>query len=103
MFVDLDDINKNKNIREKNQIKYVALSRASHTATVLSFKTGVENKKNTYVDPVIDLDEINDNINLNLLDDEEGIDGSIFDNTVTPSEIVDDKIVDEFMKHCKGI
>jgi len=122
VFVDEDNIDRNKTIQEKNQIKYVALSRASHTATVLSSKT--EESNNSFVQPAqsekvesiktksksIDLeDEGIDMAQLmremeNLGDRElPGEDEELeFEGNLYPQEIVSDQQVDEFMKRCKS-
>jgi hypothetical protein len=122
VFVDEDNIDKNQNTQERNQIKYVALSRASHTATVLSFKTEESNnsfvqsaqpeKKVETVKPTskpIDLED--EDIDMAQLmremenlgkediipDKEDELEGSLY-----PQEFVSDNELDEFIKRCKS-
>jgi hypothetical protein len=105
VFVVEDDIDKNSKIKERNQIKYVALSRPSHTATVLTSRK-IEGK-NTFVDkpvpdPVAPPPTLDD-IDVGRFSDKDipGMDGSVFDK-VSAVEFVSDEQVDEFMKRCKG-
>lgn len=102
VFIDEDNIDRNKTIRERNQIKYVSLSRASHSATVLSYKTTVEknsyskpvNKTITSPDPNIDLSKLQDiDVDVNQMGDQ-GVEGITF----LPNE----DQVKEFMKKCKS-
>lgn len=102
VFVDENDIDKNRTIQERNQIKYVSLSRASHSATVLSAKTTVEknsyskpvNKTITSPDPNIDLSKLQDiDVDVNQMGDQD-VEGISF----LPNE----DQVKEFMKKCKS-
>jgi hypothetical protein len=121
VFVLENDIDMNRKIKERNQIKYVSLSRPTHTATVLSRNVVAE--KNTKVDsPVkepVDIDVMpsevseraKDDIDVNSFPPDFGdippptIDGSFFSQEIfsKPQEFVTDKELDEFIKQCKGL
>jgi len=111
VFVMENDIDTNPKVKERNQIKYVALSRPTHSATVLTDKAAEQ--KNTLVDkpvpappPMDDPTDAGDVPMAKGMSDEGmiGHDGSIFSKTlvVDAEEFVTNKELDEYMKRCKG-
>jgi exodeoxyribonuclease-5 len=81
---------------ERNKIKYVALSRPSQNAIVLSNKAG--DGRNTHVDkPVIAPVDPNETLDDVVGDGE----GEVIASLTLPQEFVSDKDVIEFMKQCK--
>jgi exodeoxyribonuclease-5 len=100
------DINANRKMKERNQIKYVALSRPTHTATVYTNKPVEET--NTVVDKPVTVPTepaVTDDTNFKGISDNDipTVEGSIFSNLIeaTPQSIVSDEALDEYMKRCK--
>ena len=103
---------------ERNKIKYVALSRPTRSAVVLSNKT--KSEKNTFAQkPIVDMptaddwnkmtqemEGLNDNVKPG---DDGGFDINQLPDDITPFDsfdpksIVSDREVNEFMKRCKGV
>jgi hypothetical protein len=110
VFVMESDIDQNSKVKERNQIKYVAMSRPTHTATVLTDRA--TEQKNTFVDkpipappPMDDPTDAGDTVKGMPNDDGViGQDGSILSKTlVVDAEVfVTDGELDKFIKRCKG-
>ena len=101
VYVLENDIDRNRNIKERNQIKYVAMSRASHTATV--YTTRKVEQKNSYVDgALVVAPTTTDDISALKGVDFNDLANNILD-VVEPQMFVSDDRLDEFMKRCKGL